>query len=142
MKVQRDIEDMTPNSKGRVPASGRIESVSFWRKEVIDFALDRETQAHVDEQRAWIQREPGNARPYYHLAQLYRVAFKQDEALGLLLEAVRLDPGFAEAHASLGEIYVLRDDLAAAWRHARLAEAHGEPRVVEMLTRHGAAAPS
>src|ERR1035438_1786242 len=87
MKVQRDIEDMTPNSKGRVPASGRIESVSFWRKEVIDFALDRETQAHVDEQRAWIQREPGNARPYYHLAQLYRVAFKQDEALGLLLRS-------------------------------------------------------
>jgi cytochrome c-type biogenesis protein CcmH/NrfG len=111
--------------------------VSFWRKEVIDFALDRETQAHVDEQRAWIAREPGNAKPYYHLAQLYRVAFKQDEALGLLLEAVRRDPEFADAHASLAEIYVLRDDLAAAWRHGRLAEAHGEPRVVEMLTRHG-----
>jgi cytochrome c-type biogenesis protein CcmH/NrfG len=110
--------------------------VSFWRKEVIDFALDRETQAHIDEQRAWIVREPGNAKPYYHLAQLYRVAFKQDEALGLLLEAVRLDPNFAAAHASLAEIYVLRDDLDAAWRHARLAEANGEPRVVEMLTRH------
>ena len=112
--------------------------MSFWRKEVIEFALDRETQAHIDEQRAWIAREPANAKPYYHLAQLYRVAFKQEEALGLLLEAVRLDPEFAEAHASLGEVYVLRDDLAAAWRHARLAEANGEPRVVEMLTRHGA----
>src|ERR1039458_9264071 len=75
---------------GFAPASGRIELVSFWRKEVIDFALDRETQAHIDEQRAWIAREPGNAKPCYHLAQLYRVAFKQDEALGLLLEAVRL----------------------------------------------------
>ena len=113
--------------------------MSFWRKEVIDFALDRETQAHIDEQRAWIAREPGNAKPCYHLAQLYRVAFKQDEALGLLLEAVRLDPNFAEAHASLAEIYVLRDDLAAAWRHARLAEANGAPRVVEMLARHGIA---
>ena len=111
--------------------------MSFWRKEVIDFALDRETQAHIDEQRAWIAREPGNAKPCYHLAQLYRVAFKQDEALGLLLEAVRLDPNFAEAHASLAEIYVLRDDLAAAWRHARLAEANGIPRVVEMLIRNG-----
>ena len=112
--------------------------MSFWRKEVIEFALDRETQAHIEEQRAWILREPANAKPYYHLAQLYRVAFKQDEALGLLLEAVRLDPAFAEAHASLAEVYVLRDDLPAAWRHARLAEAQGEPRVVEMLTRHGA----
>jgi cytochrome c-type biogenesis protein CcmH/NrfG len=113
--------------------------VSFWRKQVIDFALDGETRANIGEQRAWIAREPGNAKPYYHLAQLYRVAFKQDEALGLLLEAVRLDPGFASAHASLAEIYVLRDDYPAAWRHARLAEANGNPRAVEMLTRHGVA---
>jgi tetratricopeptide (TPR) repeat protein len=111
--------------------------VSFWRKEVIDFALDRETQAAVDEQRAWILREPVNPMPYYHLAQLYRVAFKPEDALGLLLEAVRLDPNFALAHASLAEMYVLRDDYSAAWRHARLAEANGIPRVVEMLTRNG-----
>ena len=111
--------------------------MSFWRREVIDFALDRETQAHIEEQRAWIIREPANPRPYYQLAQLYRVAFKPDEALGLLLEAVRLDPNFAEAHASLAEMYVLRDDYPSAWRHARRAEANGVPRVVEMLTRHG-----
>ena len=111
--------------------------MSFWRKEVIDFALDRETLAHIDEQRAWILREPANPKPYYHLAQLYRVACKPEEALGLLLEAVRLDANFAEAHASLAEMYVLRDDYPAAWRHARLAEANGISRVVEMLARHG-----
>jgi cytochrome c-type biogenesis protein CcmH/NrfG len=111
--------------------------VSFWRKEVIDFALDRETREHIEEQRAWIVREPANPKPYYHLAQLYRVAFKPDEALGLLLEAVRLDPDFAEAHASLAEMYVLRNDAPAAWRHARLAEANGISRAVEMLSRHG-----
>ena len=111
--------------------------MSFWRKQVIDFALDRETHTHIAEQRAWITREPANPKPYYHLAQLYRVAFKPEEARGLLLEAVRLDPNFAEAHASLAEMYVLRDDYPAAWRHARLAEANGIPRIVEMLTRHG-----
>jgi tetratricopeptide (TPR) repeat protein len=111
--------------------------VSFWRKEVIDFALDSETQTAIEEQRAWILREPANPKPYYHLAQLYRVAFKSAEALGLLLEAVRLDPNFAEAHASLAEIYILRDLYSSAWRHARLAEANGVPRVVEMLTRNG-----
>ena len=111
--------------------------MSFWRKEVIDFALDRETQAAIEEQRAWILREPTNPKPYYHLAQLYRVAFKPEEALGLLLEAIRLDPEFADAHASLAEMYVLRDDCLSAWRHARLAEANGIPRVVEMLTRNG-----
>jgi cytochrome c-type biogenesis protein CcmH/NrfG len=110
--------------------------VSFWRKEIVDFALDRETQAAIDEQRAWIAREPANAKPYYHLAQLYRVAFRPEEALGLLLEAVRLDPGYGEAHASLAEMYVIREDYRAAWRHARSAGEHGVPRAVEMLTRH------
>ncbi|MCU1239094.1 MAG: Tetratricopeptide 2 repeat protein [Candidatus Solibacter sp.] len=111
--------------------------MSFWRKEIVEFALDRETQAAIDEQRAWILREPANAKPYYHLAQLYRVAFKQEEALGLLLEAVRLDANFAEAHASLAEMYVIREDYKAAWRHARSAESNGIPRSVEMLRRHG-----
>jgi len=113
--------------------------MSFWRKEVIDHALDAETRLQMDEQRAWIAREPANARPYYHLAQLYRVALKQDEAMGLLLEAVRLDPALAEAHAALTEIYVVREDYRAAWRHARLAEQGGERRGVELLKRYGVA---
>ena len=111
--------------------------MSFWRKEMIEPALDHETRLQVEEQRAWIAREPANARPYYNLAQLYRVAFRQEEALGLLLEAVRLDPGLADAHAALTEIYAVREDYRAAWRHARLAEQHGEGRGVELLRRHG-----
>ena len=111
--------------------------MSFWRKEVIDFALDRETQGAIDEQRAWILREPANARPYYHLAQIYRVAFKTDEARGLLLEAVRLDPNYGEAHASLAEMYVMLDQFDAAREHARLADVNGVPRALEMLRRHG-----
>ena len=113
--------------------------MSFWRKEMIEPALDNETRLHMEEQRAWIAREPANARPYYHLAQLYRVAFKQEEALGLLLEAVRLDPALADAHAALTEIYAVRQDYRAAWRHARLAEQRGEGRGVELLRRHGVA---
>jgi cytochrome c-type biogenesis protein CcmH/NrfG len=40
----------------------------------------------------WIEREPANPRPYYHLAQFYRMENRTEQALGLLLEAVRLDP--------------------------------------------------
>ena len=111
--------------------------MSFWRKEIIEFALDRETRGAIDEQRAWIVREPANAKPYYHLAQLYRVAFKEEDALGLLLEAVRLDPNFGEAHASLAEMYAIREDYKAAWRHARAAGDNQVPRAIEMLKRHG-----
>ena len=110
--------------------------MSFWRKEVIDFALDHETRRHIDEQIAWIAREPRNARPYCNLARLYRMNGKQEDALGLLLEAVRLDEKFAEAHASLGEIYAIRGDYDAAWKHARVAEENGEPRVAELLSRY------
>jgi len=115
--------------------------MSFWRKEVVDFALSDETRRQMEEQRAWIERDPSNPRPYYHLAQFYRTEARQDEALGLLLEAVRLDAGFAAAHAALAEIYAICGDYAAAWRHARLAGQHGDGRAVELLTRHGIVSP-
>ena len=111
--------------------------MGFWRKEVIEFALDQETLRHVDEQRAWIAREPQNAKPYHHLAQLYRMQGRQEEALGLLLEAVRLDSEFAEAHVALAEIYATRADDRAAWRHARAGERNGDTRAVELLRRYG-----
>jgi tetratricopeptide (TPR) repeat protein len=113
--------------------------MSFWRKEVIDFALDSETGAHLREQKEWIAREPANPRPWYNLAQLYRMQWKADEALALLLEAVRLDETFAAAHVALAEIYAVREDYPAARRHARKAEEHGDARGAELLRRHGVA---
>ena len=110
--------------------------MSFWRKEVVDFALAHETQRHIAEQRSWIEREPGDPRPYTNLARLYRVEGRQDEALGLLLEAVRLDPAFAEAHVELAQVYAIRGDYCAAWRHARAAERHGNASAVSLLERH------
>lgn len=110
--------------------------MSFWRKDVIQPALDAETRKQMEEQLAWIAREPGNARPYLHLAEFYRIEGREDEALGLMLHAVQLDPDFAAAHAALAECYAVRADYPAAWRHARLAERAGEPRAVELLARH------
>jgi tetratricopeptide (TPR) repeat protein len=111
--------------------------MGFWRGEVIDPALNEDTARLMREQLDWIAREPGDARPYYHLAQFYRTQNRQDEALALLLESVALDPAHAPAHLSLAEIYAVRSDYAAAWRHARAAQAAGDGRAVEMLERHG-----
>jgi tetratricopeptide (TPR) repeat protein len=111
--------------------------VSFWRKEVVDFALSHETRLHMEEQRAWIEREPRNGRPYYNLAQLYRMEGRREEARGLLLEAVRLDDGLSEAHVALAEMYAVLEDYPAAWRHARAAEGGGVPSAVELLRRYG-----
>ena len=111
--------------------------MSFWRKEVIEVALDSETAAHLREQKEWIAREPSNPRPWYNLAQLYHMQWKADEAMALLLEAVRLDEKFAAAHVALAEIYAVREDYPAAWKHARKAEEHGDARGAELLRRHG-----
>jgi hypothetical protein len=111
--------------------------VSFWRNEVIEPILDSETEGHIREQLEWIARNPAAARPYYQLAQLYRIRWKPDEALALLLEAVRLDDSLAEAHTALAEIYAVRADYPAAWRHARAAQRLGVGSAVELLTRYG-----
>jgi cytochrome c-type biogenesis protein CcmH/NrfG len=116
--------------------------MSFWRDDVIGFALDQETRRHVEEQLAWIAREPDNAIPYFQLAQLCRMQGQADRALGLLLEAVRLDGAYADAHVALAEIYAVRSDYGSAWRHARAARQHGNLRAVELLQRHGIAEPN
>ena len=112
--------------------------MSFWRREVIDFALDHETRRQIEEQMVWIGREPANARPYFHLAQLYRMSGRFEEALGLLLEAVRLDEKFADAHVALAEMYAVRGDSGAALRHAESAARHGHPRALDLLRRYEA----
>ncbi|MEI9972861.1 MAG: tetratricopeptide repeat protein [Ignavibacteriota bacterium] len=53
--------------------------MSFWRKEVIQPALDAETKLQTQEQLKWIEREPKNPRPYLNLAELYRMEGRGDE---------------------------------------------------------------
>jgi tetratricopeptide (TPR) repeat protein len=110
--------------------------VSFWRREVIEFALDQETLRHIGEQQAWIECEPSNPAPYQNLARLYRMCGESEKALGLLLHAVNLDPRFAGAHADLAEMYAIAGDGKAAWQHARAAEENGDSRAVDLLRRY------
>ena len=111
--------------------------MSFWRKEVIDFALDQDTARLIDEQKAWIAAEPGNARPYYHLGMLYRTQQRRDEAMGLLLHAVALDDRLAAAHTALAQMYAAADDMERARVHAARAEALGDAATAEQLRRYG-----
>ena len=110
--------------------------MSFWRKEVIQPSLDAETKLQVQEQLKWIEREPKNPRPYLNLAQLYRMEGRGDDALGLMLQCVELDAHFNPAHVALAEVYAVRGDYKAAWRHARQAQENGEPKAVAFLLRH------
>lgn len=110
---------------------------TFWRREVIEPALDEDTERQIAAQKDWIASEPSNPRPYWQLATLLRMQNKRDLALGLLLHAVHLDNEFGPAHATLAEVYAVTGDSRAAWRHARQAEKAGLVEAVEMLGRHG-----
>lgn len=109
--------------------------MSLWRQ-LVDHALDEETQRNEQEQMEWISREPSNAEPYYNLAQLRRMQWMEEDGLALLLETVRINPHHAMAHVGLAEMYAVRKDYRAAWRHARAAETAGEGSAIELLTRH------
>ena len=110
--------------------------MSFWRDEVVEFALDQETRQAIEEQKAWVAREPQNPKAYYGLAQLYRICRKNDEARVLLQESLRYDPDFAPAHVSLCEMFAISGNYPAAWRHARAAESAGDASGVDLLQRN------
>ncbi|MCC6539544.1 MAG: hypothetical protein IT162_18480 [Bryobacterales bacterium] len=110
-----------------------------WRRDLVDFALDEDTERLIAGQKAWIAAEPGAARPYYHLAQLYRLQQRREEALALLLHAVSLDGALAPAHLALSQMYAVAGDLAAARRHAARAAELGDASALEMLQRYGGA---
>lgn len=108
----------------------------FFRR-VADQALDDETTKQIAEQQSALAANPEWAEGYYHLAQLYRVQQKPQEAKRHLFTALEKKPALAEAHVALGEIYIADGDLESAREHARFAAALGSPRLLEQMKRHG-----
>jgi tetratricopeptide (TPR) repeat protein len=104
-------------------------------RQVADEVLDAETAHQVEEQKAGLERHPEWAEGHYHLAQLYRVQQKRDEAKRELLIALEKDPALADAHLALGEIYIAEDDLERARAHAEFAAAYGKNRLLEQMRR-------
>lgn len=107
----------------------------FWRKQVIDFALDHDTERHIAEQQAAVAADPSFARGYLNLGLLYQVQYKQDLAVEYFLKALTIDPRLADAHVSVGRVYAVRGEMQKAWEHARIASALGNTSLQEQLER-------
>jgi len=111
-------------------------------RQVAGQMLDAETERHIAEQQAALEKNPDWAEGYYHLAQLYRVHhYRQDEAKRLLLVALEKQPSLSDAHVALGEIYIAEGDLERARRHAEFAAQLGNDRLREQMRRHDALPP-
>ena len=108
----------------------------FWRREVIQPALDRDLDSALAEQRAILERDPENAPAHFALGTLSYLQGRTDEAMVLLLRAIELNPAYAAPHLSLGRIYAVRGAHELAWKHAREAERLGDRSLVEQLERY------
>ena len=113
------------------------DSKPFFRS-VADDMLDAETAKHIAEQKRALENFPEWAEGHYHLAQLYRVQQRQNDAKRELLIALEMKPLMAEAHLALGDIYISEGDLDRAREHAGIAAQLGQGRLVDQLTRHNA----
>lgn len=110
--------------------------MGFWRKEVIQRALDRDVEDAVTEQRAILERDPQNAQAHFALGTLRYFQGETEAAIELLLKALKLEPNFAPAHVGLGRIYAVQGRYELAWTHARAAERLGNRELVEQLERY------
>jgi tetratricopeptide (TPR) repeat protein len=108
----------------------------FWRKEVIQPALNRDVDAAVAEQQATLTTDPNNANAYFALGTLSHFKGEIELAIQYFQKAIEIDPTNAAPHVSLGRLYAVRGDYILAWKHARAAEALGSREMVEMLQRY------
>jgi len=110
--------------------------MGFWRKDVVQRALDRHLEAVIAEQRAILEREPDNAKVHFALGTFEYFRGNSDAAVALFRKAIELDPNYAAPHVSLGRIDAMAEAYDLAWKHAREAERLGDPSLVEQLGRY------
>lgn len=82
---------------------------------------------------AVLEQQPGNVRTLVLVAQVHREAHRLEKAETLLDEALRLDPGSAEAWNELGGVAMAKEDYALALEHFEQALAAKDGLVFALL---------
>jgi Flp pilus assembly protein TadD len=111
-------------------------SKSFWRKQVIQPALNHDVDEAVAEQQSILQKDPHNPQAWFALGTLCHFQGEIEQAMQHFRKAIEVDPTHAAAHLSLGRLYAVRGEYKLAWKHARAAEALGACELVQMLERY------
>ena len=89
--------------------------MSFWRKQVVQPALDGDLRAALAEQYEILQHDPGNPQAHFALGTLHHLQGQTEAAIESFLQAIELDP---------------------AWRHAEEAARLGDRSLIEQLQRY------
>jgi tetratricopeptide (TPR) repeat protein len=110
--------------------------MSFWRREVVQPALDQDVEQAIAEQQAILQRNSRNAGAHFALGTLTYFRGDQGAALDHFRQAIELDPTYAAPHVSLGRALAVEGRYDEAWQHAREAGRLGDRSLLEQLERY------
>lgn len=110
---------------------------SPFRKEAIEFALDRDVDEELSRILSSLKQHPNNSHLYVTLGDLYYSQRKTEQAVQAYVQSLELDPQNIQAHTRLGQICAVYKLYSEAWQHARIAESLGNPRLKEQLERNG-----
>lgn len=113
----------------------------FWRKTVIQPALEAAENAASTEQQELLKQDPSNPKAHFALGSLAQLRGRPEEAIEHFSRAIEADPSYAAPHVSVGRIFAIQGNMSLAWKHAREAERLGDRSLVEQLERYPAAAP-
>jgi len=86
------------------------------------FLLDVRPEDGVAEMKRELQVSPFHVPARLRLAEEYVKEERLDEALPLVQEAVKIEPGYAAAHMMMGEVLVAKGDTAGGIRELEIAE--------------------
>jgi tetratricopeptide (TPR) repeat protein len=73
---------------------------SFWRKEVIQPALNRDVDAAIAEQQSILANDPNNAHAYFALGTLHHFQGSTEQALQYFQKSIEFDSSNPAPHLS------------------------------------------
>lgn len=112
------------------------ESSISWVRELVDFALHRDVQGEVEQQREVLKVHPDWAEGHYNLGVLYYSQGLLEESMKEYLMAIEYDRSFGPAYRRLGELYIGIGDYESGARYAVLASERGDSSLFESFRRY------
>jgi tetratricopeptide (TPR) repeat protein len=109
-----------------------------WWRNLVEYALDRDVNNAIEEQRHILRAEPRSAKAHYDLGVLHYSQRRVAEAIAEYEAAIECDPSFACAYRKLGEVYINTGKYErAGWCAVKAAEL-GDTALIEMFERYPA----
>jgi tetratricopeptide (TPR) repeat protein len=107
-----------------------------WTRGLVDFALNRDVDAEIEQQRRILRAHPHSAKAHYDLGVLCYSQRRVADAVAEYEAAIDCDPLFAASYVRLGEICISIGNYERAGQYARKAATLGDRTLLEMFERY------